>query len=831
MATFIIVIILYCVARSSQVPIRDDRTRDLHFMRGDNNGSEDFPPREVIDSHRPSDIFGHLNIPGNENTEEYIMIRKAAKAIVRRLSLPSPPKLQILVDRAAHYVLKNNLESEYAKVKSGIHELVTMYLNSEKVKPIHPSPTARQNILPHEPQREEKTEDVIAVLEDMLEEIAFRFNLTTRQSKQMIHASVKVLSGELNLTPHQRKGLSERVTSHVRARLELEDEDNRDARLRRLEELVEGDMEKYHLSALKLRRLEALKVEEEAIKENLSKAEKMRMLKRMYTDVVNDLQEQVKEAKPQSRPVFSKQSVSAILQALNSKAAIRKLTDHEVLVLKKVIIAALIEIGNLTDLTHSTKEPVANLTSSSHAATTAVPSTPSISSHVTAHTNLVTTRGEHVTTRGEHVTTHGEHVTMRGEQVTKHGEYVTTRGDHVTMRGEQVTKHGEYVTTRGDHVTMRGEHPTTPASSVTTEDKYLLQMLAVGEQGLANRGTVPQSTLITTPIPSQNYTAPVPPNHEEQAAATGEEVMQLRFTKLPEHMTKTDELMNGQSTKAVELPTERVTDRPEHTTGSLSVAEHETSSLMRSTMAPELSTERLSTPEHSTLMPENTPNLSKPITEMLTKPDESTGPTVRLSMSNKHKEAHKTETHELPTDSEKEENVFPTVAFAQHAQDEELDRQLNVNNQINAKNNDEKDLEKELEIAQELQIELKSDRNKRLSHSKKRVLKTMANREQPGLENDLFNAVQSNQNLESTLRDVTGHGDITRGQDNSSFGMTPDRDSSQNGVTGHRYNSRLNEERLLEYELHSVVPNKMPDRGSFLRDMEGGRDASRRDTA
>jgi hypothetical protein len=64
-----------------------------------------------------------------------------------------------------------------------------------------------------------------------------------------VDISVKILAKHLDLKRSQKEELHERVTSQLRKMLKIEDEDNKDARLRRLEERIENDIEKYKLSA------------------------------------------------------------------------------------------------------------------------------------------------------------------------------------------------------------------------------------------------------------------------------------------------------------------------------------------------------------------------------------------------------------------------------------------------------------------------------------------------------------------------------------------------------------------------------------------------------
>jgi len=69
------------------------------------------------------------------------------------------------------------------------------------------------------------------------------------QIKSVVNTSVDVLAKHFGLKPWQNHELHERVTSQVRAKLKYEDLDNKDARLRILEEKIEMDIKHLKLTA------------------------------------------------------------------------------------------------------------------------------------------------------------------------------------------------------------------------------------------------------------------------------------------------------------------------------------------------------------------------------------------------------------------------------------------------------------------------------------------------------------------------------------------------------------------------------------------------------
>ncbi|KAK3729481.1 hypothetical protein QZH41_019940 [Actinostola sp. cb2023] len=198
---------------------------------------------------------------------------------------------------------------EYDKIRSGIQELVDKFLFSDMKTP--ELPKQKLSVL--------RKDKILTALEEIVSELAIQLNLTTLQIKSVVNTSVDVLAKHFGLKPWQNHELHERVTSQVRAKLKYEDLDNKDARLRILEEKIEMDIKHLKLTAKQAKRLEALMVEEEALRESLSKMERLRMLKRVIADIKDDFKTEKKEQES-GPPKLTSVNLIAINNLIREKA-------------------------------------------------------------------------------------------------------------------------------------------------------------------------------------------------------------------------------------------------------------------------------------------------------------------------------------------------------------------------------------------------------------------------------------------------------------------------------------------------------------------------------
>ncbi|XP_031566962.1 uncharacterized protein LOC116301932 [Actinia tenebrosa] len=273
----------------------------------------------------------------SKDDQKYHLIKKSAVAVVQRMSMPSPPALDVLIDKAVHYVMKKTMVREYVQIRSGIKELVDKMLHRNLL--IEDEEHAKKKIKSSPTSAGLREERIVLAMEEIIQELAIRLNLTTMQTKKVVDISVKVLAKHRGLNSFQREELHERVTSQVRKMLDIEDEDNKDARLRRLEERIEKNIEKYKLSAKQVKTIEGLMVEEEAVEEGLTKEERVRMLKRVYADVIDDLRAQRNEQKIKP-PNLNDVQLTAINHLIRQKAIELQLNKEEIKVLGLAILTA-----------------------------------------------------------------------------------------------------------------------------------------------------------------------------------------------------------------------------------------------------------------------------------------------------------------------------------------------------------------------------------------------------------------------------------------------------------------------------------------------------------